>query len=98
MGNWLSQTHPGEAPRLTEKTLPNQTGKARDRITSENLQAKNELIISDTVERTANDYPMARSSLSPVHQAVWAKSWFKSSTPMMQKSMSLHDPRRKLCR
>jgi hypothetical protein len=27
MGNWLSQTYPGEAPRLTEKNLPNQAGK-----------------------------------------------------------------------
>jgi hypothetical protein len=29
MGNWLSQTYPGEAPKLTEKNLPNQAGKAR---------------------------------------------------------------------
>jgi len=27
MGNWLSQTYPGEAPKLTEKNLPNQAGK-----------------------------------------------------------------------
>jgi hypothetical protein len=27
MGNWLSQTYPGEAPNLTEKNLPNQAGK-----------------------------------------------------------------------
>lgn len=29
MGNWLSQTYPGVAPALTEKNLPNQTGKVR---------------------------------------------------------------------
>jgi hypothetical protein len=27
MGNWLSQTYPGEAPKLTEKNLPDQAGK-----------------------------------------------------------------------
>jgi hypothetical protein len=27
MGNLLSQTYPGEAPKLTEKNLPNQSGK-----------------------------------------------------------------------
>lgn len=27
MGNWLSQTYPGEAPKLTEKNLPNQADK-----------------------------------------------------------------------
>jgi len=27
MGNWLSQTYPGEAPKLTEKNLPHQAGK-----------------------------------------------------------------------
>jgi hypothetical protein len=27
MGNLLSQTYPGEAPKLTEKNLPNQAGK-----------------------------------------------------------------------